>query len=112
LPSRAYKTIPAFLYRELDYLKAENQVLKNQLTKSGKRMNLTDEQRRFLAVKTRLAEVGPETILHWHKNWLLKSMIRQKLGVNWDVLNTIPFPSEEVAILTTISDARSVLVGS
>ena len=64
------------LSREVDYLKAENKVLKNQLAKSGKRMKFTDEQRRFLAIKAkalgkRLGEVvtivRPETILLWHK---------------------------------------------
>lgn len=64
------------LTHEVDYLKAENQVLKNQLTKSGKRMKFTDEQRYLLAVKARalgkrLTEVvtivRPETILRWHK---------------------------------------------
>ena len=50
------------LARKIDYLKAENQVLKNQLTQSGKRLRFTDEQRRLLAIKAktlgkRLAEV-------------------------------------------------------
>ena len=37
---------------EVDYLKAENQVLKNQLKQSGKRMKFTNEQRRYLAINT------------------------------------------------------------
>ena len=41
------------LAREIDYLKAENQVLKNQLAKSGKRLKFTNEQRRFLAIKAK-----------------------------------------------------------
>ncbi len=64
------------LVREVEYLKAENQVLKYQINQSGKRMRFTDEQRKFLAVKAnalgrRLSEVvtivRPETILRWHK---------------------------------------------
>jgi len=31
--------------REVDYLMAENQVLKNQITTSGRRLKFTDEQR-------------------------------------------------------------------
>ena len=41
------------LAREVNYLKAENQVLKNQFKQSGRRMKFTDEQRRLLAVKAR-----------------------------------------------------------
>ena len=81
------------LAREIDYLKAENQVLKNQLAKSGKRMKFTDEQRRLLAVKAkalgkRLAEVvtivRPTTILIWHKKLVAKkydsSKVKRKPG--------------------------------
>jgi hypothetical protein len=40
-------------------LKAENQVLKNQLAKSRKCLKFTDEQRRLLAVKaTALGKSG------------------------------------------------------
>ena len=59
----------------IEYLKVENHVLKPQL--KGRRLRLTDEQRRRLAVKGRalgrklLAEVAcivtPETILAWHR---------------------------------------------
>ena len=59
----------------IEYLKAENEVLKSQLR--GRRLRLTDEERRRLAVKGRalgrklLAEVAslvtPQTILAWHR---------------------------------------------
>ena len=59
----------------IDYLKAENEILKSQLR--GRRLRLTDEERRQLAVKGRalgrklLTEcaslVTPETILAWHR---------------------------------------------
>jgi hypothetical protein len=78
---------------EVDYLKAENQVLKNQLTKSSKRLKFTYEQRRLLAVKVkalgkRLAEVvtivKPETVLLWHKKLVVQkydsSKVKRKLG--------------------------------
>ncbi len=81
------------LVREVDYLKAENQVLKKQLTLSGKRLRFTDEQRRLLAIKAkalgkRLADVvtivRPETVLHWHKKLVAlkydSSKIKRKPG--------------------------------
>ena len=59
----------------IDYLRTENQVLKEKL--GGKRILLNDDQRRRLAVKgkilgrQRLHEVGtlftPDTILRWHR---------------------------------------------
>jgi putative transposase len=59
----------------IDYLKAENEILKSQL--NGRRPRLTDEERRRLAEKGRalgrklLAEVAcivtPDTILAWHR---------------------------------------------
>jgi hypothetical protein len=59
------------LQAAIEYLKAENEVLKSQL--KGRRLRLTDEERRRLAVKGRalgrklLAEVAslvtPQTIL-------------------------------------------------
>lgn len=59
----------------IEYLKAENEILKSQL--QGRRLRLTDEERRRLAVKGRalgrklLTEcanlVTPETILAWHR---------------------------------------------
>ena len=59
----------------IDYLRTENQVLKEQIGK--KRILLTDDQRRRLAVKGKilghklLEEVGtlftPDTILRWHR---------------------------------------------
>ena len=89
LPAQLLKLdINEQLSREVDYLKAENQVLKNQLKQSGKRMKFTDEQRRFLAIKAkalgkRLGEVvtivRPENNFALaQKNLFLKSMIHQK----------------------------------
>ncbi len=59
----------------IDYLRTENQVLKEKLGK--KRILLNDEQRRRLAVKgsvlgrKRLEDIGtlftPDTILRWHR---------------------------------------------
>jgi putative transposase len=58
----------------IDYLRTENQVLREKLGK--RRLLLSDEQRRRLAVKAKvlgrklLAEVGtlvtPDTLLRWH----------------------------------------------
>lgn len=59
----------------IDYLREENQVLREQL--GGRRMRLSDDQRRRLAVKAKglgrkiLTEVAtivtPETLLAWHR---------------------------------------------
>ena len=59
----------------IDYLREENRVPKEQLR--GKRLRLTDEQRRRLAAKGRVlgrrllgkiaAIVTPDTILRWHR---------------------------------------------
>ena len=59
----------------IEYLKSENEILKLQL--KGRRLRLTDEERRRLAVKGRalgrkvLAEIAcivtPDTILAWHR---------------------------------------------
>jgi len=67
----------------IDYLRTENQVLKEKLGK--KRVLLSDDQRRRLAVKAKmlghklLEEVGtlftPDTILRWH---------RQLVARKWD----------------------------
>ena len=78
---------------EVDYLKAENQVLKNQFKQSGKRMKFTNEQRRYLAIKAkalgkRLSEVvtivRPATIVNWHKKLVAKkydsSKVKRKPG--------------------------------
>jgi putative transposase len=78
------------LQAAIDYLKAENEILKSQL--GGRRLRLTDEERRQLATKGRtlgrrvLAEVAcivaPETILAWHRRLIaLKwTFDRRKLG--------------------------------
>lgn len=67
----------------IEYLRTENQVLKEKFGK--KRIMLSDDQRRRLAVKgkilgrKRLEEVGtlftPDTILRWH---------RQLVALKWD----------------------------
>jgi len=59
----------------IDYLRTENQVLRE--THGKKRILLTDDQRRRLAVKGKilgrklLAEIGtvftPDTVLRWHR---------------------------------------------
>jgi hypothetical protein len=64
----------------IDYLRTENQVLKE--THGEKRILLNDDQRRRLAVKgrilgrKRLGEVGtlftPDTILRWHRTLVAK----------------------------------------
>ena len=64
----------------IDYLQTENAVLKEKL--SGKRILLSDDQRRRLAVKAkvlghkRLSEIGtlftPDTILRWHRQLVAK----------------------------------------
>lgn len=61
----------------IQYLVEENRVLKEQLESSGKRMLLTDDQRRRLAAKGKLLGrkvlrqiatiVTPDTILAWHR---------------------------------------------
>ena len=76
----------------IEYLRTENQVLKEKL--DTKRILLSDDQRRRLAVKgkilgrKRLEEVGtlftPDTILRWHRMLVAKkydySERRQKVG--------------------------------
>jgi cell division protein FtsB len=47
------------LANEIDYLKTENQVLKNQIAQSGKRIKFTDGQRRFLAIKAKKTTSKP-----------------------------------------------------
>ena len=59
----------------IDYLREENRVLRDQL--DGRRLRLSDDQRRRLAVKAKLlsrrllaevaAIVTPETLLAWHR---------------------------------------------
>ncbi len=76
----------------IEYLRTENQVLKEKLGK--RRILLTDDQRRRLAVKAKvlgrkvLAEIGtlvtPDTILRWHRMLVAKkrdySDRRSKVG--------------------------------
>lgn len=61
----------------IEYLQAENQVLKEELTKSGRKLRLNDAQRRRLAQKGKVLGLEgtrkyaslftPETILRWHR---------------------------------------------
>ena len=61
----------------IHYLIEENRVLKEQIDSSGRRMRLTDDQRRRLAAKgkplgrkllrTIATIVTPDTILAWHR---------------------------------------------
>src|SRR6266436_4926178 len=67
----------------IDYLRVENQILKEKIGK--RRIVLNDEQRRRLAVKAKilgrklLGEIGtlftPDTMLRWH---------RQLIARKWD----------------------------
>ena len=79
----------------IEYLRAENRVLREQLGK--RRLLLTDDQRRFLAEKGKaagrnlLAEIGtlfhPETILRWHRELIARkfdcSDRRRSVGRPW-----------------------------
>src|SRR4030095_2204924 len=71
----------------IEYLKAENEIMKSQI--KGRRLRLRDEERRRLAVKGRalgrkvLAEVAcivtPDTILAWHRRLVaLKGTFRRR----------------------------------
>jgi putative transposase len=60
----------------IDYLAAENRVLREQLSAAGRRICLSDEQRRDLAVLGRalrpalrsyISIVKPETIMAWYR---------------------------------------------
>lgn len=60
----------------IDYLVAENRVLREQLSGTGRRMRLTDVQRRDLAVlgralkpslRSSISIVKPETIMAWYR---------------------------------------------
>ena len=71
------------------YLRAENQVLAEQL--KGKRLRLTDEQRRKLAIRGKalgrklLGEVArivtPDTILAWHRKLIAQKWTYPRKGV-------------------------------
>ncbi len=60
-----------------EYFREELQIFKIQFKKTGKRLNLTDEQRKILAIKGKalgkrmrdvVTIVSPETLLKWHRN--------------------------------------------
>jgi putative transposase len=67
----------------IDYLREENRVLREQL--GGRRLRLTDDQRRRLAAKAKglgrraLAEVAtivtPETLLAWHRKLIARKYV-------------------------------------
>ncbi len=68
--------------REIDYLRKENQTLRDCLKATGKRMILTNAQRKNLSIKavalgTRLEDVvsivRPATLLGWHRR-----LVKQK----------------------------------
>ena len=68
--------------REIDYLREENQTLRDCLKATGKRMILTDAQRKNLSIRavalgTRLEDVvsivRPATLLGWHRR-----LVKQK----------------------------------
>ena len=73
----------------IEYLRAENQVLAGQL--KGKRLRLTDEQRRKLAIRGKalgrklLGEVAtivtPDTILAWHRKLIAQKWTYARKGV-------------------------------
>ena len=73
----------------IDYLVEENRVLTVQ--PKGRRLRLTDDQRRRLAVKgQRLGRrvlrqvatiVTPDTILRWHQRLIAASSIRKPVGI-------------------------------
>lgn len=89
--------LAAWINREqlkiIEYLRAENRVLRELMGK--RRLLLNDDQRRRLAVKGQalgrklLGEVGtlftPDTILRWHRNWSLRSGITQPNERLWGV---------------------------
>jgi len=64
----------------IDYLKEENHVFREQL--GGRRLRLTDDQRRRLAIKSKALGrkvldqvagiVTPDTILRWHRNLIAR----------------------------------------
>jgi putative transposase len=70
----------------IEYLREENRVLKEQL--GGKRLRLTDDQRRRLAAKGKklgrqvlkdLASiVTPDTILRWHRQLIARKWTHQR----------------------------------
>jgi len=76
----------------IDYLVEENRVLKEQLKASGKRLLLTDEQRRRLAAKGKplgrkvlsaiATIVTPDTILRWHRELIAEkwTYARRRVG--------------------------------
>src|SRR5512132_826797 len=77
-------TLSGFVNRQqqhvIEYLVEENRVLKGQLT--GRRLRLTDDQRRRLAAKGRrlgrrvlrqvTTIVTPDTILRWHRRLIVR----------------------------------------
>jgi hypothetical protein len=87
----------------IDYLRAENEILKRQL--KGRRPRLTDDERRRLAVKGKalgrmvLTEIAcivtPETILGWH---------RRLVALKWT------FPHRSVGRPPVAHEVRALIV--
>jgi hypothetical protein len=75
----------------IDYLIEENRVLKEQLESGGRRLRLTDDQRRRLAAKGKplgkkvlrqiATIVTPDTILAWHRKLIAAKWTYARQGV-------------------------------
>src|SRR5215467_7285143 len=86
----------------IDYLREENRVLREQL--GGRRLRLSDDQRRRLAAKAKLlgrrllAEVAtivtPETLLAWHRK-----LVAQKYDGSGRCRPGRPRMAEEIEVL-------------
>jgi putative transposase len=91
--------------RVIAYLIEENRVLKEQLGSSGKRLRLTDDQRRRLAAKgkplgrkvlgTVATIVTPDTILRWH---------RKLIAAKWT------YPRKRVGRPSVMKEIRELII--
>ena len=94
----------------IDYLRAENEVLKRQL--KGWRPRLTNEERCRLAVKGKvlgrkvLAEIAcivtPETILRWHRR-----LVAMKWTFRRREMGRPPIPNEVRALILEMARSES-----
>ena len=99
----------------IEYLRTENQVLKEKLGK--KRILLSDDQRRRLAVKgkilgrKRLQEIGtlfaPDTILGWHRKLVAKKWDYTDMGHNVSVVLLVDGKSPAVQLSSMAISAGS-----